>query len=68
MQRHRSTSLHPETSQSRRSSRLVVVAVMTTAISVYLAGIFWFGRGLADDMRAGVREVRPGVLIAEYER
>jgi hypothetical protein len=49
-------------------SRIVVFAVLTTAISVYLGGIVWFGQGLAEDMRAGVREVRPGVLIVEQER
>lgn len=56
------------TTTSSWRSRLVVFAVLTTAISVYLGGIVWFGQGLAEDMRAGVREVRPGVLIVEQER
>lgn len=49
-------------------SRLVVAGVMTTALSVYVGGIFWFGQGLADDVRAGVREVPAGVLIRDLER
>lgn len=49
-------------------SRLIVIAVITTAVSIYLAGIFWFGRELAEDVRAGVREVRPGLLVSETER
>lgn len=49
-------------------SRLVVAGVMATALSVYVGGIFWFGQGLADDMRAGVREVPAGVLIRDLER
>lgn len=49
-------------------SRMVVLGVLATAMSVYVGGIFWFGQALAEDMRAGVREVPVGVLIPDRER
>jgi hypothetical protein len=53
---------------ARWRSRFFVIALMTIAVSIYLLGIAWFGQGLAEDMRAGMREVRPGVMIADHER
>jgi hypothetical protein len=49
-------------------SRLVIAGLMTLALGIYVAGIFWFGQGLAEDVRAGVREVRAGALIPDMER
>jgi hypothetical protein len=49
-------------------SRMIVLGVLTTAMGIYVGGIFWFGQALADDMRAGVRQVPAGVLIPDHER
>ena len=48
-------------------SRMVVLGVLSTAMGIYVGGIFWFGQALADDMRAGVRQVPMGVLIPDHE-
>lgn len=49
-------------------SRAVVATILGGFLAVYIAGIFWFGEGLAEDMRAGVREVHAGVLVPDQER
>jgi hypothetical protein len=68
MSRHASLQSQHSLQIARWRSRFFVIAFMTIAVSIYLLGIAWFGQGLAEDMRAGVREVRPGALIAEHER
>lgn len=50
------------------NSRWVIIGVLSMAFAVYVGGIFWFGQGLAEDVRAGVREVRSGVVIPDMER
>lgn len=57
----------PDT-ELRWRSRMVVLAVMCSALSIYVGGLYWFGQALADDMRAGIRDVKPGVLIVETDR
>lgn len=49
-------------------SRAVIATILGGLLAVYIAGIFWFGEGLAEDVRAGVREVQAGVLIPDHER
>jgi hypothetical protein len=45
-----------------------MIGIVLSAIVIYVAGIVWFGQGLAEDMRSGLREVRAGSLIGERER
>jgi hypothetical protein len=70
MQLHKHTyaSHGMDSTQMSWRSRLLVAGVMSTALAIYLAGIVWFGQGLAEDVRAGVREVPAGVLIPDLER
>jgi hypothetical protein len=49
-------------------SRAVIATILGGFLAVYVAGIFWFGEGLAEDVRAGVREVHAGVLIPDHEQ
>ena len=46
----------------------LISTIMGGLLAVSIAGIFWFGEGLAEDVRAGVREVQAGVLIPDHER
>jgi hypothetical protein len=48
-------------------SRAVIATILGTMLAIYVAGIFWFGEGLAEDVRAGVREVQAGALIHDQE-
>jgi hypothetical protein len=58
----------PRNGIGRWRSRLVMIGIVLSAIVIYVAGIVWFGQGLAEDMRSGLREVRAGSLIGERER
>lgn len=62
---HRNDLEHAE---SHWRSRAVIAAILCSFLAVYIAGIFWFGEGLAEDVRAGVREVHAGALIPDQER
>ncbi len=64
----RTVALRAAENEINWRSRLVILAVLLTAIGIYAAGLVWFGQGLAEDMRAGVREVQAGVLIPDRER
>ena len=64
--RHHIRHAHDETPHWR--SRAVIATILGGFLAVYIAGIFWFGEGLAEDVRAGVREVHAGVLVPDQER
>ena len=63
--RHHARNAH-ETPHWR--SRAVIATILGGFLAIYIAGIFWFGEGLAEDVRAGVREVHAGVLVPDQER
>lgn len=68
MQSHATATLPRDSRLGCWRSRMVVLGVLSTAMGIYVGGIFWFGQALAEDMRAGVREVHTGVLIPDNER
>ena len=49
-------------------SRLLVASIISILLAVYVSGIYWFGRELADDVRAQAREVSPGAIVYDRER
>lgn len=70
MQMHKPVhlELHRRSPAPHWRSRLVAIGVIAIVLAMYVAGIFWFGRGLADDVRAGAREVPAGSIVYDRER
>ena len=66
--RHHRHEHEHEHEGSHWRSRAVIASILCGFLAVYIAGIFWFGEGLAEDVRAGVREVQVGELVPDQER
>jgi hypothetical protein len=70
MHLHKSAHFHSHRSRPpvHWRSRLLVASIISILMAVYVWGIFWFGRELADDVRAEAREVAPGAIVYDRER
>lgn len=47
--------------------RYIAAAIALFLAVVYFVSLLWFGRGLAEEVRAGVRPIEQGALVMDRE-